>query len=128
LQVEPHVPALHVAEPLAGALQILLQVLQLFGSCAVSMQRESHLASPLAQSKSHCDATHFATPFVGLGHAPPQPPQLRAEILVSTQAPEQLVKPSSQAALQVPLEHTSPGPQAFVQAPQWDGSLLKSTH
>ena len=110
--------ATQVAAPLAGALQTALQLLQLLGSREVSMQRESHLDSPLLHSKSHFEATHFPMPFAGLGHAVPQAPQLPAETLVSTHAPEQFVVPSAHAALQLPAEQTRPAAQAAAQLPQ----------
>jgi hypothetical protein len=46
---------------------------------------------------------------------------------VSTHEPPQLVSPGPQAAWQTPALHTVPAPHGDSHAPQWCGSLLRST-
>jgi hypothetical protein len=119
--------SLQVAAPFAGASHWTLQPPQLLGSCPMSMHRESHLASPALQSKSHFDAAHLAVPPAGAGQAVAHAPQLFTDPWVSTHAPEQFVSPESQAALQCPPEQTSPGPHATSHAPQCMGLVSSST-
>jgi hypothetical protein len=61
------------------------------------------------------------------GHAAPQLPQLVESLVVSTQAPAQSVRPAPQCAAHCPRLQTPPE-QAWPQAPQLAGSLLRSTH
>ena len=63
----------------------------------------------------HTLARHTSMP----GHTVPQAPQFALSVCSLTQVPLQLASPLWQVSVQVPAEHTWPGPQAFPQAPQF---------
>jgi hypothetical protein len=83
---------------------------------------------PGKHSKLHSPATHMGSALRGASQALPHSPQFSASMLVSTQLPEQLMRPGSQSLEQVPREQTSPSAQAFPQVPQLLTSESRSTH
>ena len=116
----PHMPALH-AEP-SG--QVTPQPPQLRGSLWVSTQ-------PAPQSTvggSHRRVHIPSSQTLPSGHRTPQPPQLRTSLEVSTHSPPQsTVGGMQRTSTQRPLVQSWPSPQARPQAPQFSGSLLRSS-
>jgi len=66
-------------------------------------------------------ATQAPVPSAGL-QTVEQPPQWLGSTEVSTQAPEQFVRPGPQLVAQVPAAQTCPAAQAWPQLPQLLGS------
>ncbi len=64
-----------------------------------------------------------ADDVLGRTHTWPQAPQLEVLLLVSTQAPAQLVSPAPQKRSHTPEMHTAPVEQTFAQVPQLAGSI-----
>jgi hypothetical protein len=76
---------------------------------------------------SHRLFAQTAEPFAGTAQPLPQPPQLAALFVVSTQLPEHAVS-APQVVLHWPPEHVSPTAHALPHCPQFVGSLEVSTH
>jgi hypothetical protein len=74
---------------------------------------------------------HAQTPLLQsnpLAQAALQEPQLAESRVVSTQAPEQSLRPAAQLFAQAPVEQTCPVAHAVPQLPQLAVSDAKSTH
>ena len=63
----------------------------------------------------------------GVGHAPPQRPQLAGSVATLTQRPPQKVRPAPQVERHTPAEHTEPAAHALPQRPQWALVLASGT-
>jgi hypothetical protein len=96
----------------------LLQEPQLAGSLCVSTQASPQRSSGALHTIAHSLSAHDALPLSGAGQATLQPPQFCTSLVVTTQAPLQLVVPTAHESAQVPPEHTLPAEHAWPQAPQ----------
>lgn len=127
LQTKPQPPALQVAVPLAGAVQALPQLPQLFGSVAVAMQALPHFVYPLSQAKPQAPDAQVGLPFAGSGQTLPQAPQLLTLLPVFTQAPPHSASGEVQPDAHTPPLQTMPVSHTVPQVPQLNGSLFTST-
>lgn len=75
----------------------------------------------------HDEPEHVGTPPEGAVHTIPHPLQFSGSVTVSTQEPEQLVRPPAQVPVHLPAEHTW-APHEVAQFPQCRESEVRSTH
>jgi hypothetical protein len=90
-QAKPHLPALHVGMPPAGAVHALLHAPQFATSLLTDTQDEPPQSWVPA---AHDDVQEPLEQIWFAAHATPQAPQLAALVLVLRQAPEQGEKPA----------------------------------
>jgi hypothetical protein len=83
---------------------------------------------PASQLMSQALLTQIASPLAGAGQAMPHPLQLAGFLVVSTQAPVQLIDPAGHELKQWPPLHTSFVPQGWLQPPQCAGFMSVLTH
>jgi hypothetical protein len=119
-----HAPCEQRAPPAAVAPQTFPQAPQLVGLEARSAHWPLQSVGRAPAVHPHAPFTHCCPPV----HARPQAPQLPALVVVSTQAPLQLVVPGAHIVAQTPPEQTLLVPvQAVPQAPQLVGLDRRST-
>src|SRR5262245_4009596 len=114
----PQAPALHVALPLVGGVQVSPQPPQFVVSLSVSTHTPLQFVSPEPHSLVHSPSVQTSSS----AHATSQLPQYEGLVSVSTQAPSQATKPSLQLKPHTPSSHVASPPagasHAFPQAPQ----------
>jgi hypothetical protein len=122
----PQLPPVQTAAPFGGTAHAVPQMPQFAVFVRVSTQAPPHGASPPVQIDVQVpeEQTSFAP------HAWPQPPQLNGSFEVSTHPLPHLAKPEPQVKSQpVGVQIAVPfagALQAFVQLPQFAGSMLRS--
>src|SRR4051794_33084191 len=93
MQATPHLPAMQVAEPLAGAAQTVPQAPQLSRSSSRCWQNAPHALKPVAHWKSQAPITHVGELFWGELQRLLQPLQLAGSVLRSTHSTPHAVLP-----------------------------------
>jgi len=114
----PHCPPAHVAEPLAGAGQVLPHTPQLRVSLSRRRQDVPQGDRPPLQRIPQVPPVHLAEPFTGTGQVRLHALQCAGFVLVLTHAPEQRVVPAGHRLTQRPPEQAWSAPQRMPQPPQ----------
>jgi hypothetical protein len=113
-----HIPCEHTKP----GLHTLPQVPQLLGSFASCVQTPEHMLPPFGQA--HFPLWHVVWAL----QTRPQPPQLLSSVCSFTHEAPHCVCPPEHDSVQVPLEQTSFGPQAFPHWPQLSELVCVSVH